>query len=61
MGDIFENNFGGLTDGFGSSMDGGSGCGMGDDWHNNWGTSADFEVPASSGDAFQSWDWSTWG
>ena len=29
------------------------------EWHNNFGTAADFQVPAESGDLFQSWDWST--
>ncbi len=30
------------------------------DWHNNFGTAADFQVPAEADAAFQSWDWSTW-
>lgn len=31
------------------------------DWHNNWGTAADYQVPAESDAALESWDWSSYG
>lgn len=27
------------------------------DWHNHWGTAADYQVPAESANAFSSHDW----
>lgn len=33
----------------------------GADWHNNWGTAADFQVPAETGNLFSSSDWSSSG
>lgn len=29
------------------------------EWHNNFGTAADFQVPAEDHETFKSWDWST--
>lgn len=29
------------------------------DWHSNYGTQADYQIPAESGNAFESNDWST--
>lgn len=31
----------------------------GPDWHNNWGTQADYQTPAESGNLFSSDDWSS--
>ena len=31
----------------------------GADWHNQWGTQADYQTPAESGDLFASNDWSS--
>ena len=42
----------------GSGLSAGDGAGTGPDWHNNWDTSADFQVPAESGNETHSWDWS---
>ncbi len=28
------------------------------EWHNNFGTAADFQVPAEADQPFNSWDWS---
>lgn len=29
------------------------------EWHNNFGTAADYQVPAESDNLFESWDWSS--
>lgn len=29
------------------------------EWHNNFGTAADYQVPAESDNLYESWDWSS--
>lgn len=38
-----------------SGLDSSSQSGV--DWHNNFGTAADYQVPAEAFNDFQSWDW----